>query len=132
MLPGRTVSVIDDDPSMLRSIKRLLGAHKFNVKTFQSSEAFLDSTIPVEAGCLVLDIDLGGMSGIELKRALARSGNSVPVIFITGKDSEIVRKAALEVGYAAYLLKPFTGKQLTDAIENALNAPQVGCPTASL
>src|SRR4051794_38895740 len=106
---------------MLRSIERLLEAHNFDVRTFASSEAFLDRANQCDTGCLVLDIDLGGMSGIELKQKLVRSGSSVPVIFITGKGSENVRKAALKVGCAAYLLKPFTAKQLTDAIEKALN-----------
>jgi FixJ family two-component response regulator len=132
MLLGRTIFVIDDDPSMLRSIERLLKVHQFDVRAFESAEAALDNDDLSDAGCLVLDIDLGGMSGIELKRHLVRSGVFVPVIFITGKDSEIVRDAAMEVGCAAYFPKPFGAKQLMDAIEKALNAPQVGCPTAPL
>jgi len=122
VLPRRTIFAIDDDPGMLRSIKRLLKAYQFHVQAFESAEAFLDGANLCNAGCLVLDINLSGMSGIELKRKLASSGVSIPTIFITGKDSEIVRKAALEVGCAAYLSKPFEAKQLTDAIEKALDA----------
>jgi FixJ family two-component response regulator len=117
-----TIFAIDDDPSMLNSIERLLKVCKFDVKTFKSAEAFLDSANPFDARCLILDIDLSGMSGIELKRRLAVSGFSVPTIFITGKDSEIVRKAALEVGCVAYLTKPFAAQQLTAAIGKALDA----------
>ena len=121
MLP-RTIFVTDDDVGMLRSIQRLLKVHGFDVEPFESAEAFLDNASPSDAVCLVLDIDLSGMSGIALKRELAVSGISIPTIFITGKDSEIVRKAALEVGCVAYLTKPFAAKQLTDAIEKALAA----------
>jgi FixJ family two-component response regulator len=132
VLLRRTIFIIDDDPSMLRSIERLLKVHQFDVKAFESAEAALDSDGLSDAGCLVLDIDLGGMSGIELKRHLVGSGVFVPVIFITGKDSETVRKAALEVGCAAYLSKPFAANQLTDAIEKAWDAPEAGFPTAPL
>ena len=119
MASGRTIVVIDDDSSVLRSLERLLKAHKFDVRSFKSAEAFLGSANPWEAGCLVLDINLSGMSGIELRRKLTLSGISVPVIFITGKDSEIVRKAAVEVGCTAFLSKPFGVEQLTDAIGKA-------------
>jgi FixJ family two-component response regulator len=121
VVPRRTIFVIGDDPGMPRAIKRLLEANNFNVSIFESPEAFLDSVNPGDAGCLVIDIDLGGMSGIELKRKLVRSGISVPVIFITGKDSESVRKAAIGVGCVAYLSKPFEARQLTAAIEKALH-----------
>ena len=125
MLLRRIIFVIDDDLGMLRAIKRLLELSQFDIKTFTSAEAFLDSANACDAECLVLDINLSGISGIELRRKLARTGLSVPTIFITGKDSEIVRKAALEVGYAAYLTKPFTAKQLTDAIGAALTLSSV-------
>src|SRR5262249_30004121 len=105
-----TIFAVDDDPGMLRAIKRLLEASRFDVKTFASAEAFLDNANASDAGCLVLDINLSGMSGIDLQRKLVLSGISVPTIFITGRDSEIVRKAALEVGCVAYLSKPFAAK----------------------
>jgi FixJ family two-component response regulator len=119
----RKLFVIDDDPGMLRTIERLLKVHGFDVQAFASAEAFLGSANPRDGGCLVLDIDLGGMSGIELRRQLTLSGMSLPVIFITAKDSEFVRKTALEVGCFAYLSKPFPAKQLMNAIEDALDTP---------
>src|SRR5262245_15364554 len=115
----RTIFVIDDDSRMLSSIERLLKVYQFDVRTFESAEALLDNADPTDAGCLVLDINLSGMSGIELKRKLDFSGMSVPVIFITGKDSKSVRKIALDVGCSAYLPKPFPAKKLIDAIEKA-------------
>jgi len=126
-LPRPTIFVIDDDPGMLRSIERLLIACGHHVQVFNSAEAFLDNTNPDEAGCLLLDINLGGMSGIELRRRLTFSGKSVPVIFMTAQDSDVIRRAACEAGCSAYLSKPFPAKQLIDAIEKAI----AGCYGAS-
>ena len=119
----RSIFVIDDDRSMLRTIERLLKVHGFHVLVFESAEALLDNANPRDAGCLVLDIHLDGMSGIELGHKLALSGSSVPIIFMTGNDSEVVRKAAREIGCTAYLPKPFPAKQLKDAIDKALDGP---------
>src|SRR5262245_57181482 len=120
MVTLRKLFVIDDDPGMLRTIERLLKVHGFDVQTFESAEAFLDSANPRDAGCLLLDIHLSGMSGIELRRQLTLSGISVPVIFITANDSEVTREAALEAGCIAYLAKPFPAVRLMNAIEQAL------------
>ena len=117
----RPIFVIDDDPGMLRSIERLLNARGHHVQVFNSAEAFLDNANPDEAGCLLLDINLGGMSGIELGRKLTFSGISIPIIFITSEDSDVVRGAALDVGCAAYLSKPVSAKQLIDAVDKALD-----------
>ena len=130
--PRNSIFVIDDDPSMIRSIERVLKVYGFDVKAFESAEAFLDHANPSDARCLVLDINLSGMSGIELRRKLALSGISVPVIFITGNDSEIVRKAAVEVGFTAYLLKPFPAKHLMDAIGKALDGTVTSPPLFEL
>src|SRR5262245_49667611 len=118
----RSIFVIDDDPGMLRSLERLLKVHGFDVRAFENAEAFLDNANPRDAGCLLLDIHLRRMSGIELRRHLTFSGISVPVIFITAKDSEAIRAAALEAGCIAYLSKPFPAKQLMNAIEKALSS----------
>ena len=116
----KLIFVIDDDPGMRRTIERLLKVYGFDVELFESAETFLANANLRDGGCLVLDIHLGGMSGIELMHKLALSGISVPVIFITGKDGEIARNAALEAGCVAYLTKPFAAKLLIDAIEKAL------------
>jgi len=115
--------VIDDDPGMRRSIERLLKMYGFDVQAFESAEEFLDSASPRDSCCFLLDIHLGGMSGIELRRQLTLSGISVPVIFMTAEDSEIIRAEAFEVGCTAFLPKPFAPMQLMDAIEKALDTP---------
>jgi FixJ family two-component response regulator len=118
----RTIAVVDDNSSLLQSLDRLLLAHGFRVQTFASAEVFLDDVANCEAECLVLDIHLGGMSGIELQRQLISSGRDLPVIFMTAVDNEIVRKAVSDTGCAAYLKKPFLAKLLIDAINSAIGA----------
>jgi FixJ family two-component response regulator len=115
----QVVAVIDDDPAMRKAIERLLGAKGFDVEAFASAEAFLAAAAASEATCLVLDIHLGGMSGIELRRHLAESGSRLPVVFITALDDEATRKQAMEAGCVAFLRKPFLSHLLIDAIEKA-------------
>jgi FixJ family two-component response regulator len=115
----QVVAVIDDDPAMRKAIERLLGAKGFDVEAFASAEAFLAGAAASEATCLVLDIHLGGMSGIELRRRLAESGSRLPVVFITALDDEATRKEAMEAGCVAFLRKPFLSHLLIDAIEKA-------------
>lgn len=112
----RTIIIIDDNPSMLQSLNRLLSAHGFHVRTFASAESFLDDFANCEADCLLLDIHLDGISGIELQRRLISSGIDLPVIFMTAMDNEMTRQEAFDAGCIAYLRKPFLGKLLIDAI----------------
>jgi FixJ family two-component response regulator len=114
------ILVLDDDASTLRSIKRLLKLHGFDVEGFDTVKSFLGDASLSRARCLVLDIHLKGMSGIEVKRKLSHIGISLPVIFITGKESEANRKAALDVGCVAFLPKPFPAKSLISAVHDAL------------
>ena len=111
------IIVVDDDPGMLEAIKLLLGAHEFDVEGFASGDALRARGRLADARCLVLDVNIPGCSGIELRRRLASAGTSVPVIYITGNDSEIVRKDALDSGCVAYLRKPFRAASLIEAIE---------------
>jgi FixJ family two-component response regulator len=112
-------AVVDDNPSMRRAAEDLLGASGFATEHFASAEDFIDSGAATQIDCLLLDINLGGMSGIELRRKLAASGSPLPVIFMTGLDDEGMRRDALVAGCAAYLQKPFTARQLLDALEKA-------------
>jgi FixJ family two-component response regulator len=112
----RTIAVVEDDPSMLRGLIRLLLAHGFGVERFTSAESFLDDIAGCEAKCALVDIHLGGMSGIDLKRRLTSSGSDMPVIFMSAIDSEATRQEAFEVGCVAYLKKPFLAELLIDAI----------------
>ena len=120
MTPRKLVLVVDDDPSILGAVDRLLRVRGFDTEVFGSVESFLARANLCDATCLVLDIHLNGMCGIELRRQLKFSGIELPVIFITGNDSEATRKAAMEAGCVAYLPKPFPTKSLLDAIEAAL------------
>jgi FixJ family two-component response regulator len=114
----RTIAVIDDNPSMLQGLNRLLSAHGFRVQTFVSAESFLDNFAKCEADCLLLDIHLGGISGIDLQRRLTLSGTEIPVIVMTAIDSEVTRRQAFDAGCVAYLRKPFLAKLLIDAINS--------------
>jgi FixJ family two-component response regulator len=115
----KVVAVVEDDASMLKGLERLLSAHGIATEAYTSAEAFLKDAATSEAKCLVLDINLGGISGIELKRRLAAAGSWLPVIFMTAVDSEFVRNEATDVGCIAYLRKPFSARQLIDAIDSA-------------
>jgi FixJ family two-component response regulator len=119
----KTVAVVDDDRSMLVGVQRLLNAYGYATEVFASAEAFLDRGAATDADCLLLDIDLGGMSGLELQRRLACCGSAVPVIFMTALDDEATRVRALETGCVAYLLKPFVGRSLIDAVRIAVARP---------
>jgi FixJ family two-component response regulator len=112
----RTIAVVDDDPSLLQGLNRLLSAHGFRVQPFASAELFLDDIANCEADCLILDIHLGGISGIDLQRQLIASSRKLPVIFMTAMDNEATRQEAFDVGCIAYLRKPFLAKTLIDSI----------------
>jgi FixJ family two-component response regulator len=116
----RTIAVVDDNASMLQGLSRVLSAYGFRVHTFASAELFLEGIANCEAECLVLDIHLGGISGIELQRELISSGRDIPVIFMTAIDIETTREAAFDAGCVAYLRKPFLAKLLVDAINSAI------------
>jgi FixJ family two-component response regulator len=118
-LKPKVVGVVENDPGMLKALERLLTAHGFVVKPYVSAEAFLAGAIKSEMTCLVLDIDLGGMSGIELRRQLAASGCMPPVIFVTAFDIPATRQEAMDAGCVAYLLKPFPSSLLVAAIDKA-------------
>jgi FixJ family two-component response regulator len=123
-LPTRkSVFVVDDDPSMLRGMKRLLRQHGFDAKLFDSAGAMLSHDDFGAAFCIILDINLNDESGLELHRRLVDEGVMLPVIYITGNDSPGNRRAAMESGCAAYLTKPFTAKSLIEPIERMSARP---------
>jgi FixJ family two-component response regulator len=118
--PAKTVAVVDDDRSMRVGVERLLNAHGYATRAFSSAEAYLEPGMETEADCLLLDVDLGGMSGIELRRRLAACGRAVPVIFMTAVDDDATRASALATGCIAYLTKPFLGRTLIEAVKIAV------------
>lgn len=114
------VVVVDDDISMNQAIKRLLLAGGFTVETFRSAEALLESDAAENAGCLVLDMRLPGMSGLELQERLKADGAERPVIFITAHDLPSSQEQARKAQAVAYLPKPFPGLTLMAAVADAL------------
>lgn len=105
---------------MLKAAGVLLDAHGLASRKFASAEEFLSSAAAAQVDCLLLDIDLGGMSGIELRRYLKAEGSGLPVIFMTALDDEATRQQALSVGCVTCLRKPFAARQLMDAIGDAI------------
>lgn len=116
----RTVAVVEDNPSMRTSVERLLNACGLTTEGYSSAEAFLSHATPAELGCIVLDIHLADMSGIELQRRLKTAHSRLPVIFITAVDDAALELEARRVGCVAYLHKPFPGASLIAAIKEAL------------
>jgi FixJ family two-component response regulator len=99
------VAVVDDDESLCRSLTRLLRASGIRSKSYPSAAAFLEGGRHERFDCLILDIQLDGMSGIELQERLAASGSTTPVIFITAHDGSDMRERAMRCGCTAYLTK---------------------------
>jgi FixJ family two-component response regulator len=112
----RIVGVIEDDPSVRTSIVRLLRAHGIYSEPYTSAELFLGALATTQANCLLIDVQLGRMSGLELQRRLKTSGSSLPVIFMTGVEDAATKNAAEEVGCIAFLHKPLAAKLLIETI----------------
>jgi FixJ family two-component response regulator len=117
------ISVVDDDESVRESLESLIRSAGFAAKVFASSEEFLDSDHLRETDCLILDVRLPGMNGLELHRHLAARHPELPVIFITahGSDEES-RSRALRNGAVDYLIKPFSEDALLNAVHEALKS----------
>jgi FixJ family two-component response regulator len=114
----RLISIVDDDYSVRRALGRLVQLAGFSAETFGSAEEFLRSAALGLTACLVLDIHLSGrMGGFELQERLTTDQIAIPIIFITAHDNGGTRERAERSGAAAYLLKPFEGQVLLDAIE---------------
>ena len=109
--------MVDDDPGILRGLKRLLREYGYDSLLFQSARAFQNHKDFKQAICVVLDVQLDGESGIEVRHQLTEAGISLPVIYITANDSDRIRTAAMNSGCIAYLTKPFTAKSLIEPIE---------------
>jgi FixJ family two-component response regulator len=114
-----TVYVVDDDESIRRALKRLLRSAGYHAVTFESAEDFMDSAPNRGEGCLVLDIRLPGMTGLDLQEKLCSSGAKYQVIFMTAHDNPQWQDRAKKAGAVAYLRKPFDEQSLLDAIQLA-------------
>ena len=113
------VFVVDDDIGMLKSLQRLLRRYGYDSELFGSAEAFEACDALDRAICVVLDVQLNGKSGIEIRHRLIDAGISLPVIYITGNDNPATREAALQSGCLAYLTKPFSAEALAANLRRA-------------
>jgi FixJ family two-component response regulator len=125
------VMIVDDDDSIRKSVRRLMKSYGFAVETFGSAEEFLGSDRLAKTSCLILDVQMPGMSGLELQRRLVASGYLIPIIFITAYSDERARAEAMQAGAISYLAKPFEDGVLLNCIHTALQhaGPHVSQPS---
>ena len=121
------VMIVDDDNSIRRAARRLIKSYGFPVETFVSAEDFLASGRLHATACLVLDVQMPGLNGLELQSRLIADGYQIPIIFITAFHDENTQAQALKTGALAYLVKPFEEADLLSAINIALQR-QEGVP----
>ena len=114
------ISIIDDDFSVRLAISRLVRALGYHAHAFASAGEFLDSQRINDTRCVVADVQMPGMTGIELQSFLRAQGSSVPIIFITAFPEESLRAQALKEGAVCFLSKPFDGTKLIECIDSAL------------
>src|SRR5215467_6455199 len=115
------VFIVDDDASVRRSIQDLLSSVALQSEAFATPQEFLDSKRADSPGCLVLDVRLPGMSGLDFQRALAEAGISLPIVFITAHGDVPMSVRAMKSGAVEFLIKPFRTQELLDAIQQALD-----------
>ena len=118
------VMIVDDDESMRRAARRLIKSSGFAVETFASAEDFLASGRLDATACLVLDVQMPGLNGLELQSRLISEGHQIPIIFITAFDDENVRAQAL-AGAIGFLVKPFEEADLVNGINLALQRQEI-------
>src|SRR5215831_17336651 len=114
------VFVVDDDPSMRRSLDTLLRSVGLDVQLFSSAQEFMPAKRPDVPGCLLLDVRLPGMSGLTFQEELAKTGIALPIIFITGHGDVPMTVRAMKAGAVEFLTKPFDDQVLLDAIHGAI------------
>jgi RNA polymerase sigma factor (sigma-70 family) len=121
MNPASLVFVVDDDPSVRSSLKFLLGTVGLQVESFESAEAFLQRKPPDVPSCLVLDVRLRGLSGLDFQGELASRNIRIPIVFLTGHGDIPMSVRAMKAGAVEFLTKPFRDQDLLDAIRVALD-----------
>ena len=114
------VFVVDDDDAVRASLERLIRSAGFTVKTFASANQFLENERPDAPGCLVLDVKLPGIGGLDLQRRLAETDIGIPIVFITGHGDIPMSVRAIKAGAIEFLTKPFRDQDLLDAINQAI------------
>jgi len=120
MARASLISIVDDDDSFRTSLASLIRSVGFQALSFASAEAFLSSTRARDSECLILDVRMSGMNGLELQRQIMVAGWRLPIIFVTSHVDDNARAAALEAGAVGFLYKPFRDDELLNAMDAAL------------
>jgi FixJ family two-component response regulator len=118
------ISVVDDDESVRRTTTLLIESFGFRAAAFESAETFLNSGHLHDTSCLIIDVQMPGMDGLQLQSHLAAAGCGIPIIFITAYESKDSRQRAMQAGATAFLGKPFSDEQLLQIIRSALRFSQ--------
>lgn len=114
------VAIVDDDADIREALASLLLAAKYTIDSFPTAEAFLQFPQRKEVRCIVLDVHLPGMSGVELQKKLLDDQETIPIVFISANENSSVRESVMKAGAVAFLQKPVRAKALCDGIETAL------------
>jgi FixJ family two-component response regulator len=122
------ISIVDDDKSVREAAKMLIGSLGYATETFASAEEFLESGRLCDTACLITDVQMPGMSGIDLQSHLTTNGHRTPVIFVTAYPQEGVRARALDAGAFGFLGKPFSEDSLIACLDRALKHYRSGSP----
>lgn len=122
MESGRLISVIDDDDSMRRAVVALVRSAGYDARGYESAEEFLETMDTLAFGCIVTDIQMPGLSGIQLKHHLTARQNRTPVIMITAREDPSLEQQALASGAVCFLRKPFQAEEFVACLEKALQA----------
>jgi len=117
---GKTVHVVDDDANLLRAVARLLRSHGYPARTYSSASEFLSAGVPAGPACLLLDLNMPGMTGLELQQVISDYQSRLSIVFISGQGDVPAAIKAMKAGAVDFLTKPFDGDVLVAAIDNAL------------
>jgi FixJ family two-component response regulator len=117
------IAVVDDDESVREGATNLFRSMGFAVQAFASAEEFLSSGTLDQTSCLVLDVQMPGMGGLDLQSHLAATGRDIPIVFVTGYSDDRLRSTALQSGAVCFLTKPFNEGDLLDGLHSALGEP---------
>jgi len=123
MSDSPVISIIDDDPSVRQATDGLVRSLGYRSLTFASAEDFLESDHIEDTSCVITDVQMPGLSGVELQSVLNERGSRVPMIFITAFPEDRIRRCVLEAGAIAFLSKPFEESVLIERLEAALGPP---------
>jgi len=116
----QTIFLVDDDPGVLKALSRVLRGDGWSVETFESAEAFLARPEHMVEGCLVLDVTMPGIDGLELQHRLAAAGESLPIVFVSGYGDILMAVQAIKAGAADFLIKPVQAAELLAAVRSAI------------